>query len=120
MLSKPQTTVLEASDIRSEQNKAFDLLDALSRSGSLPINCSELHVVVAVTHRFERDVMGTVIEDNVNPIEKVEKSCLLIGSTIQETDVASLLADSRASDRLEGTFPTLFEASVNPASVPAP
>ena len=31
-------------------------------------------MLVAVTHGFDNDVMGTVLQDNINPIEKIEKS----------------------------------------------
>jgi hypothetical protein len=48
---------MEASDIETEKKKAFDLLDAISRSGTLPIDCAELHVMIAVSHCFENDVM---------------------------------------------------------------
>ena len=109
LLTKPKTTSLHAKDIRSEKDKAFDLLDALSRSGSLGIGCAELHVIVSVTHCFEKDVMGTVIQDNVNPIEKVEKSCLMIASTIQGTDGTNLLASGDEQSRLQAMFPELLE-----------
>merc|ERR1712087_724310 len=72
LLSSPKRQKLGAEYIKAEKNKAFDLLDALSRSGSLPIAYSELHVMVVVTHCFEKDVMSTVVCDNINPIEKLE------------------------------------------------
>jgi len=116
LLTKAQKTVLGSDDIKSEKDKAFDLLDALSRSGSLPIACAELHVVVAVTHCFEKDVMNTVIQDNVNPIEKVEKTMVLMGSTIHNVPPAALLADQAHSARLMQSFPTLFALAENEQS----
>jgi hypothetical protein len=107
-LTKAQKSSLGPEEIKSEKSKAFDLLDALSRSGSLPIACAELHVVVAVTHCFEKDVMNTVIQDNVNPIEKVEKTMLLMTSTIQNVPPSTLLADEVQSARLTQSFPALF------------
>jgi hypothetical protein len=108
LLTKAQKSSLGPEEIKSEKSKAFDLLDALSRSGSLPIACAELHVVVAVTHCFEKDVMNTVIQDNVNPIEKVEKTMLLMTSTIQNVPPSTLLADEVQSARLTQSFPALF------------
>lgn len=67
-LTKPQTTGLTADEILTEKKQAFALLDAISRSGTLPIDCSELHVFIAVSHCFDNDVMGCVVQDNVNPI----------------------------------------------------
>ena len=90
------------------KDKAFDLLDALSRSGSLPISNSELHVMMAVTHGFENDVTETIIQDNINPIEKLEKSTLLIGSIVHEIPASELCRDSSDRQRLSGLFPALF------------
>ncbi len=64
LLSGLKMKDLGADDLKQERNKAFDLLDALSRSGSLAIESSELHVIVAVTHCFEKDIIGTIIQDN--------------------------------------------------------
>ncbi|KAL7571848.1 hypothetical protein ACA910_002925 [Epithemia clementina (nom. ined.)] len=108
LLVTPQTTELDPEEVERETNKAFDLLDALSRSGTLPIACAELHVIVAVSHCFENDVMGSVIQDNINPIEKIERSTLLIGSTIYGQACNNLLANSEQEERLAKTFPSLF------------
>eukprot|EP00977_Amphora_coffeiformis_P024576 scaffold16330_cov172-Amphora_coffeaeformis.AAC.10 len=57
------------SDIDLEKKKAFDLLDAISRSGSLPIDSAELHGIVCLSHWFEKELMGTAIQGNINTIE---------------------------------------------------
>jgi hypothetical protein len=57
LLTPVSSEGLSASEIGTEKRKAFDLLDAISRSGTLPIDCAELHVVVALSHCFENDVM---------------------------------------------------------------
>lgn len=108
LLTKAVESQLSPEDIKSEKNKAFDLLDALSRSGSLPIACAELHVVVAVTHCFENDVMGTVIKDSVNPIDKVEKTMLLMASTIHGVAPIELIENEAQSARLTESLPALF------------
>ncbi len=58
----------------TEKTAAFDLLDALSRSGALCIEDASLHVVIAATHSFDQSLMDTVVKGNVNPIERVGKS----------------------------------------------
>ena len=108
LLSKLETRILGSETIKSEKNKAFDLLDALSRSGSLPISYSDLHVLLCVTHCFEKDVMGTVVEDNINPIERLEMSTLLLASTIHGMSPNELIADDKERNRLEATCPELL------------
>ena len=84
------------------------MLDALSRSGALPIECASLHVIVAATHRFDRTLMETVIRDNINPIEKLERSSLVVASTVHGRVAAELLQSSQVA-RIEGCSPMLFE-----------
>jgi hypothetical protein len=60
-------TNLDSSAQKTEKDKAFDLLDALSRSGALPIACAELHVMVAATHCFDKSLIGTVIQVRKKP-----------------------------------------------------
>jgi hypothetical protein len=111
-LTSAQTSSLTGPAIESEKTKAFDLLDAISRSGSLPIPNSELHVIIGVSHCFENDVMGTIVQDNVNPIEKVEKSALLLATAIHGGRAPmSLIRDTNEVQRLTQSFPDLVSSS---------
>ena len=108
LLSKPVRSRLPRETVAAETARAFDLLDALSRSGSLEVSCSELHVLVCVTHGFERTVMGTVVMDNVNPIEALEGSTLLVASTILGVPARDLVRCGAKRRRLEASFPRLL------------
>lgn len=104
LLVSPKVTHLNdaTGGVDSEGKKTMDLLTAISRSGSLPIDASELHIVIAVTHGFDRQIMNTIIEDNVNPIEKVEKSLLLVASTIHNLPGSELLIGEVPRDEIDG------------------
>ena len=39
-----------------------------------------LHIVVAATHCFDKSLLDTVIQGNCNPIERVERSALIVAS----------------------------------------
>lgn len=116
LLTQPKKQHLSVEDIKKEKNKAFDLLDALSRSGSLPIAFSELHVVVAVTHCFDKDVMSTVVCDNIDPIEKLECSTLILASAIHGMPARELITDVSELQRLEGALPLLLLDETTSAS----
>ena len=107
LLGKVRHAQLQESEQRTETQKAFDLLDALSRSGALPIECASLHVIGAATHRFDKTVMDTVIVDNVNPIEKLERSSLIVASTIHGRPAAELLQPGQVP-RVQACSPMLF------------
>ena len=66
-----------------------------------------LHVIVAATHRFDRTLMETVIRDNINPIEKLERSSLIVASTVHGRVAAELLQPSQVA-RIERCSPMLF------------
>lgn len=97
LLAAPTTAAMHTKEQKDEKNRAFDLLDALSRSGALPIDHASLHVVIAATHCFDKTLLDTVIQDNVNPIEKVERSIMLVATTVHGRDADELLlADQRS------------------------
>eukprot|EP01124_Arcella_intermedia_P027658 TRINITY_DN5459_c0_g1_i4.p1 TRINITY_DN5459_c0_g1~~TRINITY_DN5459_c0_g1_i4.p1 ORF type:complete len:336 (+),score=113.41 TRINITY_DN5459_c0_g1_i4:95-1009(+) len=91
LLSPPQTKALGVEEQKNERNLAYDLIDALSNSGGVPFSTAELHVVIAATHAFDKSIINTVVQDNMNPIEKVEKSLLVIGSTILDKGIEELV-----------------------------
>jgi len=105
-LTGSKQSTLSPDTTLTEKKKAFDLLDAISRSGTLAIECSELHVVVAVSHCFDNDILGTIIQDNVNPIAKLERSSLMLASTIYGQPATNLIRNEQDTLRLR---PLLLE-----------
>ena len=73
---------LDTAGQKIEKDRCFDLLDALTRSGGLSMEGAMLHLVIASTHCFDKSLMDTLVKDNVNPIEKVEQSALVVTSVI--------------------------------------
>jgi hypothetical protein len=99
---RPVETQVIGSDLQKvERDRAYDLLDALSKSGALEIQTGELHMVVASCHSFEKSLVNTIIQDNINPIEKIERSNLIAASIIHGTEDQMLLQNERDLKRLK-------------------
>lgn len=109
LLASPTTSTLHSSEQKKEKDAAFDLLDALTKSGALTVDHASLHIVLAATHCFDKSVTETVVQDNVNPIEKVERSTLIMASTIHQQPPAALINESQRP-RVQGSSPMLFLA----------
>eukprot|EP01035_Chromulina_nebulosa_P022605 gene22605-29266_t len=71
---KPKMELLSFEDLDKERNAVFDLLDALTRSGALPIEDAAVHIVIGASHSFDDTVMNTVVQHNRKPIESIERS----------------------------------------------
>merc|ERR1712194_69335 len=53
-------------------------------------------------------IMQTVVQDNINPIEQVERSTLVLASTVHMAPVKQLLAQSADMKRISKNSPALF------------
>uniref|UniRef100_A0A6B2KXG2 Uncharacterized protein n=1 Tax=Arcella intermedia TaxID=1963864 RepID=A0A6B2KXG2_9EUKA len=107
LLAQPSEENLGVNEQLKERNKAFDLLDALTKSGLLPIEHAELHVILGSTHTFDKTLINTVVQDNVNPIEKVERSLLIVATTVHDTGAADLVRAEQI-ERVSTYSPVLF------------
>lgn len=97
LLSDPKTTSVSMDGQKTARNAAFDLLDALTRSGAVSVDCASLHVVLAATHCFDLSLMDSIVIGNLNPIEKVERSQLIMCTTIQQKSASELIEDSHVA-----------------------
>ena len=111
----PVETALDAASQASSRAAAFDLIDALSRSGALPLRHAAMHVLVGAAHGFDASLVDTLTRDNINPIEKVERSLLIVASTLAGKPPAELVRGGHAA-RIAAHSPTLFAASEGAAA----
>jgi hypothetical protein len=58
-LAKVEETTLGQDQLHTEKNRAFDLLDALTKSGALALHNTTLHIVIASTHSFMKSLLHT-------------------------------------------------------------
>jgi len=108
LLASPENSTLQTTEQGNERNKTFDLLDALTKSGAISIDQAALHVLIAATHCFDKSLMDTVIQGNINPIEKVERSSLIVASTIQQRAPAEIILQDQV-ERIATYSPMLIE-----------
>lgn len=93
LMSEQTTALLTATELNDAKQAAFELLDALTKSGALVMESASLHVVIAATHCFDKSLMDTVVQGNVNPIERVERSAVIMATTIHRLPASALLSD---------------------------
>jgi hypothetical protein len=107
LLDPPSKLNISSDDLRDERNAAFDLLDAITRAGALEMDDASLHVVIAATHGFDRSIMDTIVQNNVNPIERVERSALIMASILHECKAEDLVTSTQL-ERVSMYSPMLF------------
>jgi len=115
LLAAPESKTVDTDEQGKERQRCFDLLDGLTKSGALAIDYASLHVVIASTHCFTKTLMNTVVQDNVNPIEKLERSALIVASTIHQTTAQELIRDEQV-ERIAHFNPQLIEHVDSPAA----
>jgi hypothetical protein len=108
LLSKSTKTILNEDNQKLEKNKAFDLLDALTKSGALTIDNTSLHIVMVASHCFDKSLLETLIQDNVNPISKIERTTLIMAKTIHTQLVEDMVKPDHLS-RIRQHSPMLLQ-----------
>lgn len=114
LLASPTSSTLGSDEQKKEKDAAFDLLDALTKSGALPLENASLHVVVAASHCFDQSLLATVTQDNVNPIDQVEQTALTMATTVYQQPLAAIVRDSQYQRLTSALAEPIgdFEASV--------
>ena len=110
LLAEPTVADLSGEQQRQARQAAFDLLDALSRSGALPLAHTTLHVVLAATQAFDESLVDTVVRRNVNPVERAERGAVALACGVHglgRHEAARLLRDD-CCERVRGSSPMLF------------
>lgn len=92
LLGGETTRILTVVEQKIERSKCFDLLDALTRSGSLSLENVDMHIVLGSTHCFARSVFDSLVIDNVNPIEKLEQSELILAEVLNGIPSSDLIS----------------------------
>jgi len=73
------------------------------------LDSTDLHIVLATTHVFDKSLLHTVCRDNINPIEKAERTSLIVASTIFEQSPASLVKASQLPRLKQFNAPLFIE-----------
>jgi hypothetical protein len=92
LLAKP---VSNSIDFAAEKKKAFDLLDALTKSGAITVDHASLHIIVAASQCFQSTLFDSIVSNNTNPIEKVERSTLIMASTVFQQPFQSIVQEGQ-------------------------
>lgn len=101
------SVLLQSKDLETATYAAFDLIDALTKSGGIVLDEVSLHVIIASTHKFDKTLTDTIVQDNKNPIDSVERSTLIIASTITNKPVAELIVEGE-KQRIQDHSSNLF------------
>lgn len=107
LLSDFVNSTVEKQGQKLEKQRCYDLLDALTKSGCLSIEGATLHVIMTATHCFDQNIMNTLVQDNINPIEKVERSNLIVATTIHGRSAEELVKPEQL-ERVRTYSPGLF------------
>jgi len=107
ILARPIDSTLGIDAQKRMKVAAFDLLDALTKSGAVPIDHASLHIVYAATHCFDKTVIETLIHDNVNPIDEVERSTIIMATTAYQQPPSNLIREAQLA-RVSNASPMLF------------
>ncbi|MBX9694011.1 MAG: hypothetical protein K2Z81_16620, partial [Cyanobacteria bacterium] len=103
LLSKPVvSTVTEA-----DKKQGLSLLQAVTRGGELPLSGAHMHVLLVATHCYDQSLLGMVLHGRANPMDLIDRSSILMATTIKQKSVRSLLRPEQ-SERVQNHSPDMF------------
>ncbi|KAJ9460387.1 hypothetical protein DIPPA_02834 [Diplonema papillatum] len=76
LLAPPSTILLSTEKQLNHKLQTMSLLDSLTRTGTLPLVDTVLHIIASNVSAFDKDLMDTLTQDNVNPIDQAELSLI--------------------------------------------
>eukprot|EP00324_Dicrateria_rotunda_P010438 CAMPEP_0206179882 /NCGR_PEP_ID=MMETSP1474-20131121/67566_1 /ASSEMBLY_ACC=CAM_ASM_001110 /TAXON_ID=97495 /ORGANISM="Imantonia sp., Strain RCC918" /LENGTH=369 /DNA_ID=CAMNT_0053593213 /DNA_START=354 /DNA_END=1459 /DNA_ORIENTATION=- len=95
LLGSKKSKSLNDESLKEERDRAFDLLDCLTKSGELKVCQSEFHVVLVSSYCFDKSVLNSLCQDNLNPIEELERSTLIVASTLFDKPTQDLIEEDK-------------------------
>ncbi len=95
LLSKQERISLNGDDQDKERRTAFNLLDALTKSGAWELENVTWHVIIAATHTFDDHIMNCLVQHNMNPIEEMERSALIMNSVLHNAHPKNIIIEER-------------------------
>ena len=95
--------------LRNEKNKAFDLLDAITKSGALPLKCAEFHLLIATAHSFPQSIMCALARDNIDIVTSMNRTVMIAAATVLGVPVSELLTE-RARAEMQSELADLLTA----------
>ena len=87
---------LDHADQDDARSAAFDLLDALSRGGAVPLRRAAVHVLLGTVISFEDSLMDTILTRNINPIDRAERATLALMEAVYNKPLGNLVAPQHA------------------------
>eukprot|EP01059_Diplonema_ambulator_P001836 TRINITY_DN11538_c0_g1_i1.p1 TRINITY_DN11538_c0_g1~~TRINITY_DN11538_c0_g1_i1.p1 ORF type:complete len:156 (+),score=69.00 TRINITY_DN11538_c0_g1_i1:62-469(+) len=99
LLGKMETVTVDKGKQKEEKERAFDLMAALTKGGEMELH-ADIDIVMTHLHCFDKTLMDTVIQDNTNPIAKLELSSVTTSALLHKKLLYDMLKHSHAR-RLE-------------------
>lgn len=101
-LEKPTTAPMAKTTQDSEKKAALQLLDILTEAGGVSVMSASLHFVLGATHNFADSVMSSVVDGNMNVLQDVTRSILMV------SEVLTGLAGTQLVDGKHADAPALL------------
>ena len=77
---------LSGPSLKSEKEAAFNLLDALTKSGTVPLKEASVAIIFGFSHSWAESILRTVAKRNRNPLEIATNTAIELARTLHEDE----------------------------------